>query len=198
MFIGMFTGLIGILGPGDVLGSVFVAAVLLVGVGVLDDRLALPAVLIMVYGADLSLGEIGDPFGTGLISMGSATLIFTMLVSLTMINAYNMVDGMDGLAGSLALIALLAVAIVAGYASLPAVIAVTILAAIIGFLVFNFPTQLNLSARSFMGDAGSTLLAFTIVWITISISQGPERMVSPVHCLWFASIPNYDGLTCFV
>ena len=34
-------------------------------------------------------------------SMGRFTLIFTTLVTLTMINAYNFVDGADGLAGSL-------------------------------------------------------------------------------------------------
>ena len=40
MFIGMFTGLIVIPGPSDVLVSVFVASMLLVVVGVLDDRVA--------------------------------------------------------------------------------------------------------------------------------------------------------------
>ena len=208
MFIGMFTGMMVISGLSYVLASVFVASMLLVVIGVIDDRVPLPAivrlvtqvaaVLIMVYGAGLSLREIGDPFGTGLIVMGSATVIFTMLVSLTMINAYNLVDGVDGLAGSLALVALLAVAVVSGFASVSGVIAVTIVAAIIGFLVFNLPTRWNHAARSFMGDSGSTLLGFTVLWVVIGISQGSERVISPVHCLWFASIPIYDSLTCFV
>lgn len=57
---------------------------LLFVIGVFDDRFGLPAavriltqimvVLFMVYGAHLSLAEIGDPFGTGLISLGHATL----------------------------------------------------------------------------------------------------------------------------
>jgi UDP-GlcNAc:undecaprenyl-phosphate GlcNAc-1-phosphate transferase len=208
MFIGVFTGLVIIWGPSDVLVSVFVASLLLVVIGVIDDRLSLPAVvrlatqvavvLVMVYGAGLSLGEIGDPFGTGLIATGPAALVFTTVVTLTVINAYNLIDGADGLAGSLALIALLSVAAVSGYASLSAAIALTISAGIVGFLLFNFPTVLNRPVRSFMGDAGSTMLGFTIVWVTIGISQGPDRMISPVHCLWFASIPVYDSLTCFV
>ena len=49
-----------------------------------------------------------------------------------------------------------------------------------------------------MGDAGSTLLGFSIVWVTLGISQGSDRLISPVHCLWFASIPIYDLFTCFV
>ena len=208
MFIGMLSGIIVIPGMIDALVSVLVASMLLVVIGVLDDRFAMPtsvrfatqiaAVLIMVYGAKLQLGEIGDPFGTGPISMGSATLIFTTLVTLTMINAYNLIDGADGLAGTLAFIALLAVAIVAGISSLPAIVALTIGGAVVGFLLFNFPTNWNRPVRSFMGDAGSTLLGFSIVWATIGITQGEDRLISPVHCLWFASIPIYDSLTCFV
>jgi UDP-GlcNAc:undecaprenyl-phosphate GlcNAc-1-phosphate transferase len=156
------------------------------------------AVLLMVYGSGLELADIGDPFGTGIISMGSFTLIFTMLVTLTMINAYNLVDGADGLAGTLALIALLAVALVSGIGHPSAAAALTVSGAIIGFLLFNFPTPWNRRVRSFMGDAGSTLLGFTIVWVTLGVSQGEARVISPVHCLWFAAIPIYDCLTCFV
>ena len=76
--------------------------------------------------------------------------------------------------------------------------ALTVSAAIVGFLIFNFPTPWNRPLRSFMGDAGSTLLGFSVVWITLGISQGPDRMISPVLCLWFASVPVYDLLTCFV
>ncbi len=115
-----------------------------------------------------------------------------------MINAYNLIDGVDGLAGSLALVALLAISVVGGYAAPSTAIAMTCAAAVGGFLIFNFPVIRNRPLRAFMGDAGSTLLGFTIVWITIGISQGPDRLISPVHCLWFASIPIYDTLTCFV
>jgi len=76
--------------------------------------------------------------------------------------------------------------------------ALTISAAIAGFLTFNLPFAWNRKLRAFMGDAGSTMLGFSIVWVTLEICQGPERLISPVHCLWFASIPIYDTLTCFV
>ena len=56
----------------------------------------------------------------------------------------------------------------------------------------------NRSVRSFMGDSGSTLIGMVIVWITISVSQGENRIASPVVCLWFASMPIYDLLTCTV
>ena len=208
MFAGVFTGLILLDTPGNLLPSVLTASLLLIIIGTLDDRYSLSAsvrfvtqisvVLIMVYGAKLPLIEIGDPFGTGLITMGRFTLIFTMLVTLTMINAYNLIDGVDGLAGSLALIVMLSIAVVGGIGAPSTLVALTIAAAIVGFLVFNFPVAWNLSTRSFMGDSGSTFLGFTIVWVTLGISQGPERLISPVYCLWFASVPIYDCLTCFV
>jgi UDP-GlcNAc:undecaprenyl-phosphate GlcNAc-1-phosphate transferase len=97
-----------------------------------------------------------------------------------------------------ALIALLSVAVISGDEHASAAAAMTVSAAIIGFLIFNFPTPWNRLVRSFMGDAGSTMLGFTVVWITLGVSQGEARVISPVHCLWFAAVPIFDCLTCFV
>ena len=208
MFAGMATGalLLGLPTAGFL--SALVAGLLLVLVGAIDDGITLPpsarviaqiaVVLIMIYGGTLQLADIGDPFGTGVISMGRFSVIFTLVVSLTMINAYNLVDGIDGLAGSLAIVALVAVSVVAGLDSVFGIAALTVVASIVGFLLFNFPVKWNRSQRSFMGDAGSTLLGLAIVWLTIGISQGAERVISPVHCLWFAALPIFDCLTCFV
>jgi UDP-GlcNAc:undecaprenyl-phosphate GlcNAc-1-phosphate transferase len=208
MSIGAFSGLVLISGPTNLIVTLLLSSLLLVIIGVLDDKYALTAsvrmsiqiaaVLIMYYGSGFRLADIGDPFGSGIISMGPFTLIFTTLVALTVINAYNLIDGADGLAGSLSLIALLAVSIVGGVGNLTTAIALTVSAAIIGFLVFNYPVKWNRQVRSFMGDAGSTFLGFSILWIILGASQGSDRLVSPVVGLWFASIPIYDLLTCFV
>ncbi len=75
MFVGIFSGL-SILGLDlNFLLSIFIASLLLVVIGVIDDKYPLPAearllkqvaiVLIMVYGADLYLADMGDPFGIG-------------------------------------------------------------------------------------------------------------------------------------
>ncbi len=208
MFSGVFAGLVLVTGAAALVDTLFLASLLLVVIGVLDDKFALSAsvrvsiqiaaVLIMFYGTGFQLADIGDPFGTGVIAMGPFTLIATAVVSLTVINAYNLIDGADGLAGSLALIAMLAISCVGGIASPTTAVALTISAAVVGFLVFNYPVNWNRPVRSFMGDAGSTFLGFTILWIVLGASQGPDRVVSPVVGLWFASIPIYDLLTCFV
>lgn len=208
MFIGLFAGMTLLQGPSISLGSLFVASLLIISIGALDDRFGLSAtvrfvtqiaaVLVMVFGAGLQLQDIGDPFGTGTIGLGPLSLVITVLVTLTVINAYNLIDGADGLAGSMALVALLAIAVVGGHAGASTGIALTVAASIAAFLLFNFPTVFNSSVRSFMGDAGSTLLGFTIVWVTLGVCQGSERLISPVYCLWFAALPIFDCLTCFV
>jgi UDP-GlcNAc:undecaprenyl-phosphate GlcNAc-1-phosphate transferase len=204
----MFAGLLLVEPSSSVYLIFFVACSFLLIIGVIDDSFALPAsarmlaqvatVLIMIYGGGHQLADIGDPFGTGVISMGKLTLAFTLLVTLTMVNAYNLVDGIDGLAGSLALVALLSVAAVAGSSNVYGSSALIAAAAVVGFLMFNFPVVWNRPVRTFMGDAGSTLLGFVIVWLTLGIAQGAERAISPVACLWFAAIPIFDCLTCFI
>jgi UDP-GlcNAc:undecaprenyl-phosphate GlcNAc-1-phosphate transferase len=151
----------------------------------------------MYFGAGLGLSDIGDPFGVGTVYTGRLALVVTMLVFVTMINAYNFVDGADGLAGSITLIGLLAVTMVAGVYEPVGALALGVAAATVGFLIFNFPTPFNRRVRAFMGDAGSTFLGFTMAWVTLSISQGPGQAISPVHCLWFAAIPIFDFFTCF-
>lgn len=208
MFLGTFAGASILDISGSLLLSMLLASTLLVVIGVLDDRFHLSAaarlssqvvaILLMVFGAGLSLQDIGDPFGTGTLFTGRLSLFITMLVFVAMINAYNFVDGADGLAGTLALIGLLAVTVVCGIFHPIGALSLTVAAAIGGFLLFNFPTVFNRSVRAFMGDAGSTLLGFTIAWVTLSICQGTERLISPVHCLWFAAIPIFDFFTCFV
>ena len=208
MFFGIFAGISILPIPGNVVLSIFIASAVLVIIGVVDDRFHIPpvarlfsqivAVLLMFFGAGLSLADIGDPFGTGLLTTGRLSLVVTMLIFVAMINAYNFVDGADGLAGSLSLIGLLAVAVVCGVYHPSGALALTIAAAISGFLIFNFPTIYNRSVRSFMGDAGSTLLGFTLAWVVLSISQGPEQVISPVTGLWFAALPIFDFFACFV
>ena len=208
MFIGILSGVI-VLGiaSSTTVGLVF-SFFLLVLIGAFDDKYSVPpivrllvqiaAILIMSYGTGMFLTSLGDPFGLGVIQLGSFTLAATLVVALTVVNAYNLVDGVDGLAGILSLIALLAVSIVGGMSAISTLISMIVTGSILGFLIFNFPVVANRRIRSFMGDAGSTLLGFTIFWVTLGVSQGSEAIISPVVGLWFASIPVYDSLTCFV
>lgn len=208
MFVGIVSGIVVLGTLNEALLGLVTASILLVGIGVLDDKfqisslprmaVQLAAILIMTNSLDLSLSSLGDPFGFGEILLGPFSLIMTIMVAITVINAYNLVDGVDGLAGILTLIALFAVGVVGGPGVLSTHVAFIVALSVIGFLIFNFPVIANRPIRSFMGDAGSTLLGFIVFWVTLGISQGDEAIISPVLGLWFASIPVYDSLTCFV
>ena len=207
MFFGVMAGASIIVDPNIATISLVIASLLLVTVGVVDDIYTVPpivriliqiaAVLLMTYGANLALSGIGSPFGLGEILLGPFTLIGTMVVAITVVNAYNLVDGADGLAGTLAVITFTSLAIVGGAGAALGITLVAI-AAVLGFLIFNFPSIRNRRIRAFMGDAGSTFIGFLVVCVALSITQGENRAISPVAVLWFASIPLYDLFTCFV
>jgi UDP-GlcNAc:undecaprenyl-phosphate GlcNAc-1-phosphate transferase len=186
--------------------SLLAPAALLVVVGVIDDRynagasvrLAVQvfAALVMMLGGGLFLRDIGDPFGSGRVGLSFLAIPISVVIALTVINAFNFVDGIDGLAASMALIVLTAGALAAGLTAPTTAIAAMACGAILGFLLFNFPADRNRHLRTFMGDAGSTLLGFIVVWFTVSISQGEGRALSPVAALWFALMPLSDFFSC--
>lgn len=183
----------------------FVTAVgLLVLVGALDDRYDLPpsvrflaqicATLLMVAGADVLTHDLGRVFFGDIVELSWFSIPFTVLIVLTAINAFNMFDGSDGVAGIQALIAIvfLAFACVMSGAIAHLPLLAGLAGSIFGFLMFNWPSQRTRNVRAFMGDAGSTMLGFSLAWISIELSQGPVRAISPVVILWIFALPIYD------
>jgi UDP-GlcNAc:undecaprenyl-phosphate/decaprenyl-phosphate GlcNAc-1-phosphate transferase len=186
-----------------------VAAGLLVLVGLIDDRFDLsPAVrliaqataaLILCLGAGIVARDLGPFLYFWDISLGPLALPFTVLVTISVINAFNMLDGMDGLAGGVAFSSLAAAAcasfLFGGGAGLT--LALVSMAVVLAFLVFNFPMPFNRPVRTFMGDAGSTLLGFIVVWLGLRLAHGPEPVISPVTALWIAALPIFDLFISF-
>ena len=180
------------------------ATAVLVFIGALDDRYDLPAsvrflaqicaALLMVAGADVSAVDLGRPFFGEVVELGWLSTPFSIVIVLTAINAFNMFDGSDGVAGTQALIALIfmgvACVIAGATACLPFVLALT--GCIVGFLIFNWPSKRTRNVRAFMGDAGSTMLGFSLAWLSLDLSQGPARVISPVVALWVFALPVYD------
>ncbi|MDU4094336.1 MAG: hypothetical protein E7H57_13840 [Pantoea sp.] len=46
----------------------------------------------------------------------------------------------------------------------------------------------------FMGDAGSTLIGFTVIWLLIIATQGEDAVMRPVTALWLIAVPLMDML----
>jgi UDP-GlcNAc:undecaprenyl-phosphate GlcNAc-1-phosphate transferase len=168
------------------------AVVILLVVGVLDDRHGLPwqARIVAQMVAALSFSaiggvqieQVGPIFGFAPIELGAMSLPLTVFATVGLINAMNMVDGVDGLAGSSAFVALSMVAAAGLYAGNLQLAGglFTFLGAIAAFLVFNarFPWQPR--ARVFMGNAGSTVLGLIIAWSSFRLTQNPFHPITPL------------------
>jgi UDP-GlcNAc:undecaprenyl-phosphate/decaprenyl-phosphate GlcNAc-1-phosphate transferase len=195
----------------NMLRGFFAGSVVLVVVGIIDDlheisaakRLLAQAIAVLLMGAwgGVYLADLGHLLDSHhLLQLGWLALPFTVFAGVGIINAFNMIDGMDGLSASLTLVCLSAVGVVAFTVgdlwtlTLLAVIG----AAICGFLIFNLNLHHTRRWRVFLGDAGSTLLGFIVVWTLVRSSQGSNELVSPVTALWFAAIPLMDTVTLMI
>ena len=46
-----------------------------------------------------------------------------------------------------------------------------------------------------MGDAGSTVIGFTVIWLLLEGSQGEVIALSPVTALWICALPIMDAVS---
>ena len=207
MFIGLVAG-VGLAHPPVTAGGSLVGvSAILVAIGLLDDRFALShwmrlcvhlaAAIALIAGTGALVWHLGDPFGIGQLHLrGIGVYVFTVLLIAAAINAFNMLDGMDGLAGVTALTAFAGFALVGwlqGYHGQELAICAVAGAAVCGFLLFNVPMRYVGSMRSFMGDAGSTLLGAVVVWLGIRTSQIPAAgAIHPVTVLWIVGLPVFE------
>jgi UDP-GlcNAc:undecaprenyl-phosphate GlcNAc-1-phosphate transferase len=180
----------------------FAGVVLLFIVGFLDDYKELghrvkfasqvTAALLMIFMSKTYLVTFGNLLTFGDITFGLMTIPLTVFCIVGITNAINMIDGLDGLAGGVTLIAAAAFAILSYFGGHWEyfLISLALCGAIIGFLRFNwFP------AKVFMGDAGSLFLGFSLVFLSIAITQVKGSTVHPVAALLILATPISDTLT---
>lgn len=187
-----------------------VCSAILVIIGAWDDRYDLPAsvrflaqacaALIMIYAAGFAVKDLGHVFFGGLVQLGWFGPIFTLLIVLTAINAFNLFDGSDGVAGIQALISLVffgfACIMGGAFSQLPLI--ASLIGVVFGFLIFNWPSKRTRNVRAFMGDAGSTMLGFVLAWLSVELSQGADRVISPIAVLWLFALPIFDLFSSMV
>ncbi len=188
--------------------SLLFGSLLLVVVGMIDDikplstapRFAVQicASLVMIYGGGVVLNDLGAMLPSGeTLELGFMAVPFTVFATLGVINALNMCDGLDGLSGTLALISItgLMIAATVNGAFSDALLLAVLAAGIIGFLCFNLRLPGRKRAAVFMGDAGSMVLGFLLTWFAISLSQAPDRAITPAVALWFIMLPIFDTVS---
>ena len=181
------------------------AAGLLVVSGVLDDRLNLgvgirisieiAAALLMIFGAGLWVGHLGNLLGFRDIYMPLwLATPFTIIAVFGITNAWNMIDGMDGLAGTVSLIALGSFYFLTHEGGGNNSLSGLLLGATGAFLLFNVCAN-RLLPKVFLGDAGSKFIGFTLVWLLIDSTQGGAltgMRLPPVLALFVVGLPLMD------
>ena len=184
-------------------------SLLIVITGALDDRFDLSVKIrlmiqvviasIMMFSAGDVIFSLGDLFSLGEISLGYFAYPFTIFAVLGAINAYNMMDGIDGLIGgiSAATFSTLTILFLLSGDAKAACFCVLWLAALIPYLFYNLQLTKFSNKKIFMGDAGSMLIGFTIVWLlAIGTQSNPLNneitAFSPVVALWVIALPLMD------
>lgn len=177
---------------------------LLVIVGILDDFSELSpraklvaqiiAAFLTIFWGNNTLHSLGGIFPTGTLVLGYWSIPITAIAVVGIINAFNMIDGVDGLAAGIGLITLVFLGYFAFIANHITDLTILIVfgSSLIGFLCFNFPLTRYKQAAVFLGDAGSMLIGFLLVWFLISLSQADATSVRPVDMLWLVALPIYD------
>lgn len=174
-------------------------------IGAIDDkvdlsfkiRMGVQALLsiVMMKVAGIELHSLGDMFGLGQISLGWLGTIITIFAVIGAINAFNMVDGIDGLLGGLSIVTLGALAYLLQVDSQhgAAYLCVVLIVAMLPYIFMNLGI-LGRERKVFMGDAGSMMIGFTVIWLLLGVSQREqtEPLMRPVTALWLIALPLMD------
>lgn len=177
---------------------------ILVIVGALDDkfdisfklRFAIQAglsVAMMVLGG-IELHTIGNVFGAGNVTLGWFGYVVTIIAVVGAINAFNMVDGIDGLLGGLSIVTFGGLGIMLAHDGQLniAYLCLIMVVIIIPYILLNLGA-FGRKRKVFMGDAGSMLIGFTVIWFLLLSSQnGKNPPLQPVTALWLIAVPLMD------
>ena len=129
--------------------------------------------------------------GLGISSLGSLIgIILTSVYIFVLINAINYQDGIDGMAGGIVAISLVGFSILSVVLNngLAFTISLASMAAILGFLIFNFPP-----AKIFMGDSGAYFLGFILAALAMIFSK-PYNFSSIFGPIFILGLPHFDGV----
>ena len=184
--------------------SILLGAVIIVVLGVVDDIMALPALLKFVVQIVAALipathGVVIQAFSNPNVFsdnpywvLGNLSVPLTVLWIVAITNAVNLIDGLDGLAVGVATISSLTMLVIAMLVSENVV--ALMMAALAGGCIGFMPYNLN-PAKIFMGDTGSTFLGFVLATVSIQGLFKFYTIISFAVPFLMLGLPLFD--TCF-
>ena len=179
--------------------SVLIGSFLLVIMGMIDDINPLrakykivvqtiSAVIVVFYGR-IYLTDL-SAFGLSVNLPNVLAYIISVVFIISLINAINLMDGLDGMSSGIGIIYFLTISVVAyilgRFGGLEIILAIIMIGALLGHLVYNFPP-----ASTFMGDSGSNFLGFMVA-VTSLIGFKTTTFTSLIIPIVILALPIFD------
>jgi UDP-GlcNAc:undecaprenyl-phosphate/decaprenyl-phosphate GlcNAc-1-phosphate transferase len=178
-----------VLGESSEFTSLILGTAFLCVVGTLDDRFNLPALtrIVAVIAAALGLSATGN--GWTLFDDSTANAAFTVIWTLGVVNAINLLDLMDGTATGVSVVSAIGIATAALLFGSPeiAILASSLAGAGIAFLRQN----LQAPSRVFLGDGGSMPIGFLLAGLLVDAQLG-GGLAGLIGAFMFVAIPVLD------
>ena len=182
------------------------SSLLLFLLGTLDDLVDIKAslkfyiqllvALILATNADVRIFSFYGLFGLEELPV-SFSYIFSIIVIVFFINAYNLIDGIDSLSSSVGMYVLLCFGAVFLYneAYTDSLIAFSVFGSLLGFWMYNKPP-----AKIFMGDSGTLSMGLLMAYFAIKTCNLPldnDGSLNPVFAMVVLVYPVIDTLRVF-
>ena len=187
--------------------SILLGAVIIVVLGVVDDIMALPAMLKFVVQIVAALipalnGVVIQAVSNPNIFSSEPYWVLewlsipvTVLWIVAVTNSVNLIDGLDGLANGVSAISATTVLVIALIASEAQV--ALVMAALVGASVGFMPYNQN-PAKMFMGDTGATFLGYILAAMSIQGLFKFYTVISFVVPFLILGLPIFDTAFAFV
>ena len=129
------------------------------------------------------------------IDLGRASIIFTALAIVGLMNAINFIDGLDGLCSSIFITSLLSLSFLLflnGASINDYKVLIILMIIVSAFIIMNL--NIFYLGKVFLGDSGSLTLGFILSCLLIFYTQFSFFKINPEIIFWCVTLPVYDFL----
>lgn len=129
------------------------------------------------------LVSLGIPGVDTLLMFAPVGILFTIFATVGVVNAFNLIDGLNGLSSYVTVSVAIALSIIAFESgdTQVSIFLVLVVAAVLGFMVLNFPM-----GKIFLGDGGAYAVGHLLVWSAIIlINNAPDVSAFAILLVFF-------------